>query len=134
MPLTIRTICQPRANSDTVALARGPLIYCVEDVDNPWVKDHFKSVHLDLKAVELTEESCDEKDSGYNYIALKASGGVLIGEIVEGILPGSEQIKYQALESVDEKTGRNELRFVPYYARANRGGRYHMRVGLKVKP
>jgi len=32
----------PFTNLDIVALARGPLVYCVEDVDNPWVKDHFK--------------------------------------------------------------------------------------------
>jgi DUF1680 family protein len=132
--LTVRKIFQPRANSDTVALARGPLIYCVEDVDNPWVKDHFKSVYLDLKSVKLSEESCDKNEVGENYVALKASGGISIGEIVEELLPGSEQTKFQSLESIDQKTGTNELRFVPYYARANRGGRGHMRVGLKVKP
>jgi hypothetical protein len=25
-----------------LTLARGPVIYCVEDVDNVWVQDHFK--------------------------------------------------------------------------------------------
>lgn len=25
-----------------LTLARGPVIYCVEDVDNAWVQDHFK--------------------------------------------------------------------------------------------
>lgn len=25
-----------------LTLARGPIIYCVEDSDNAWVKDHFK--------------------------------------------------------------------------------------------
>jgi hypothetical protein len=91
-------------------------------------------VYLELKSVELSEESCSEKEFGQNYIAVKASGGVLIGEIVDGTHPGSAQVRYQALKSVDEKTVPNELRFVPYYTRANRGGRGHMRVGLKVKP
>ena len=91
-------------------------------------------MYLDLGSVKLSEESCNEKVFGENYIALKASGGVSIGEIAEELMPGSEQVKYQALESVDEKTGTNELRFIPYYARANRGGRGHMRVGLKVMP
>lgn len=25
-----------------LTLARGPVIYCVEDFDNAWVQDHFK--------------------------------------------------------------------------------------------
>ena len=29
-------------NERTVSLARGPIVYCVEDVDNDWVQDHFK--------------------------------------------------------------------------------------------
>ncbi|EKG17518.1 Six-hairpin glycosidase-like protein [Macrophomina phaseolina MS6] len=38
-----RIICpHPYTNQDIIALARGPIIYCVEDVDNPWVDDHFK--------------------------------------------------------------------------------------------
>ena len=32
------------------AVARGPIVYCVEDVDNPWVDDHFK-VYLLLKSI-----------------------------------------------------------------------------------
>jgi hypothetical protein len=23
-------------------VTRGPIVYCVEDVDNPWANDHFK--------------------------------------------------------------------------------------------
>jgi hypothetical protein len=32
----------PLTNQRTVSLARGPVVYCVEDVDNDWVQDHFK--------------------------------------------------------------------------------------------
>lgn len=32
----------PHSNQDIVALARGPLVYCLEDIDNKWVQDHFK--------------------------------------------------------------------------------------------
>jgi uncharacterized protein len=32
----------PFCNQDTIALARGPIVYCLEDVDNDWVTDHFK--------------------------------------------------------------------------------------------
>lgn len=38
----------PHTNQNTVALARGPLVYCVEDVDNPWVSDHFKVTNFNL--------------------------------------------------------------------------------------
>lgn len=32
----------PLTNQRTLSLARGPIVYCVEDVDNSWVKDHFQ--------------------------------------------------------------------------------------------
>lgn len=32
----------PLTNEKTVSVARGPVVYCVEDVDNDWVQDHFK--------------------------------------------------------------------------------------------
>lgn len=42
-PMSVRYLVpHPYTNQNTVALARGPIVYCVEDVDNPWVKDHFK--------------------------------------------------------------------------------------------
>lgn len=43
IPLKPRVIRpHPYTNQDIVALARGPIVYCVEDVDNPWVEDHFR--------------------------------------------------------------------------------------------
>lgn len=44
IPLKPRWLTQhPNATSHgLVTLARGPVIYCVEDFDNPWVEDHFK--------------------------------------------------------------------------------------------
>ena len=32
----------PKASPRVVSVARGPIVYCAEDVDNPWVQDHFK--------------------------------------------------------------------------------------------
>ena len=29
-------------NQNTLTIARGPVVYCVEDVDNAWVEDHFE--------------------------------------------------------------------------------------------
>ncbi|PVH68235.1 glycoside hydrolase family 127 protein [Cadophora sp. DSE1049] len=58
----------PYTNQQVVALARGPIIYCLEDVDNPWEQNHFKDVcispagriveerreHIVMQQVELT--------------------------------------------------------------------------------
>jgi hypothetical protein len=44
MPLTPRWLMQGvnATPHGLLTLARGPVIYCVEDVDNVWVHDHFK--------------------------------------------------------------------------------------------
>jgi DUF1680 family protein len=43
IPLVPRIVTpHPFANQDVIALARGPIIYCLEDEDNEWVTDHFK--------------------------------------------------------------------------------------------
>ena len=33
---------RPSTEQRTITLARGPIIYCVEDYDNKWVNDHFR--------------------------------------------------------------------------------------------
>ena len=131
IPMNVRILSQPRASPGMIALARGPLVYCVEDIDNGWVKDHFKSVHLDTKSTSFSEERCDDTTLGEHYVAIKATGGIYEQCVVETTMPGAESVTFQPLEASDEKMGRNELRFVPYYLRANRGGRGQMRVGLK---
>jgi len=44
IPVRPRSITQSTnaTSHGLLTLARGPVIYCVEDFDNPWVKDHFK--------------------------------------------------------------------------------------------
>ncbi|KAM0341674.1 hypothetical protein ACHAPU_009920 [Fusarium lateritium] len=112
----------PYTNQRTLALARGPLVYCMEDADNTWEDNHFKDVGL--KAVTpVTEERKSVGDE--EYVALKTScwrrplmeaeGGAAPGFVVDGVM-----------EAGIEKEGV----FVPYYLRANRGGNGHMRVGL----
>lgn len=110
----------PYSGQRTLGLARGPIVYCVEDVDNAWEENHFKDVVLDEKA-PVVEMERDWK--GERYIALKIQGRkrVVVGdwEITGSIL--------LTTETVDKPV---ELVFVPYYLRANRGGKGHMRVGL----
>ncbi|KAK1042055.1 hypothetical protein LTR33_015600, partial [Friedmanniomyces endolithicus] len=64
----------PFVNTDTIAVARGPIIYCVEDFDNPWVDDHFKSLQLDPDAV-VTERAVKDPPTGEEYVALEVYRG-----------------------------------------------------------
>ncbi|KAF4995631.1 hypothetical protein FGRMN_5023 [Fusarium graminum] len=112
----------PYTNQRTLTLARGPLVYCMEDVDNSWEDNHFKDVGL--KAVTPVKE--EKKSVGEEeYVALKTScwrrslveaeGGAAPGFTVDGVMDAGTE---------------KEAVFVPYYLRANRGGNGHMRVGL----
>ncbi|KAI1118551.1 hypothetical protein F5Y14DRAFT_398847 [Nemania sp. NC0429] len=115
----------PYTNQRTLTLARGPLIYCVEDVDNPWEQEHFRNVGITYgTAVSEEEHVIDEM--GERYVGLRAVGWVRkMGQWTQGeqgLEPGSSV----AADLPEAK----ELLFIPYYLRANRGGRGHMRVGL----
>lgn len=125
----------PFTNQRIAVLARGPLIYCIEDVDHPWVTDHFKSLVLapgvtqenQLNSLYSEEEKAD-LPLGETYIGITLkNGGSLIPQ--ESLMPSLEATSLQTLvhdESVD-------LHFIPYFARANRGGAKHqMRVGIRT--
>jgi uncharacterized protein len=44
IPMKPRWVAPPiQTGQDIVALARGPVIYCVEDFDNDWAQEHFKA-------------------------------------------------------------------------------------------
>ena len=109
-----------------VAVARGPLVYCVEDVDNSWApSDHFKTVMLDTSA-PLEELRVDDLSNGEPSILIKAQNGARLFRINEDRCApdSSENVSISKPET---------LTFVPFYARANRGGRGQMRVGLYTK-
>lgn len=45
IPLNAQWVApHPSVEQNTITLTRGPVIYCVEDVDNEWEKDHFKVI------------------------------------------------------------------------------------------
>lgn len=115
----------PYTNQNTLALARGPIVYCVEDHDNPQESNHFRDVTMSADAL-VREEDADCK--GEKFIALRLSGDVhrwnAWNQGLGGSQPGTDYIQSGPGEHI-------ELVFVPYYLRANRGGRGQMRVGLK---
>jgi hypothetical protein len=128
-------------------------MYCVEDVDNPWVNDHFKvrlragcspdvckktdkfsqTTFVDPRAL-LQERVVEDEDlTGDSFVALDLHSGATT-------LAGSEDTSHSMGPGIDavalqEIIARSEpldvLRFVPYYFRANRKGKGHMRVGLR---
>lgn len=148
-------------NAGTLTLARGPIIYCVEDVDNPWVTDHFKSTQISADCLDkIVQRHVRDDATGDKYVALrvKNSASVLDTSKVKsrkGGLPFVEAtceshqtesttngVKGMANGHVNginghkHESGRGfrmleELNFVPFYFRANRGGRGHSRVGLR---
>ena len=120
----------PYTNQDTIALARGPIVYVVEDVDNPWVKDHFKSVQLD-PACAVQEETITDKTSGDTLVALTVARGASV--LNTGDIHACPDVEAGELKKIEQSvdTVIDELKFVPYYFRANRGGRGQARVGLR---
>lgn len=87
-----------------VAIARGPLVYCMEEIDNG--PDIFKSV-LPVSA-----------DLKYEYDASLLGG---IGTIsADGYFENSRNgALYSKTKSVDKKEAK--MKYIPYYAWANRG-------------
>ena len=108
------------------AVARGPLIYCAEDVDNTWaLSDHFKTVVLDT-SVSLEEELIDNLANGEPCIKIKAPNAAKVLRFEEH---GCNPNWIGSTSSLKSET----MTFVPFYARANRGGKGQMRVGLRTK-
>lgn len=107
-----------------MAVARGPIIYCVEDIDNKWEKNHFKDVTMSADAAVKEEQ---RECMGEKFIGLRSTGRTRRLDTWEnrqrGLEPGTS-------DKISTSGDVHELVFVPYYLRANRGGTGHMRVGL----
>jgi hypothetical protein len=86
-------------NQNPVTIARGLVVYCVEDADNSWVDDHFQVICIitpyPSKKFTITNNDLAER----------------LAKLQLHLQQGSKS--------------------VPYHFRANRGGRGHMRVGIK---
>jgi uncharacterized protein len=114
----------PYCNQDIVAVARGPIVYCVEDVDNPWASNHFKDVTIDI---DSTLQDVSQRGTEHDFIKISASGA---GRLIE---PSSwDLLSQKPRDGTARKPVQKDLNFVPYYARANRGGGGQMRVGLRI--
>ena len=93
-----------------VAVTRGPIVYCMEGVDNG---DKLRQIRID-KNVSFTEEMSGE--FGYDVVTLKADAKRIIPS-VSAPKPFGEL--YGEFSSFEEKE--ISLRLIPYYLWANRG-------------
>jgi uncharacterized protein len=118
-------------------LARGPLVYCLEDVDHPWVKDHFKSLVLAPGVTKAATDNLgdyvvegEKRDLplGETYVGITLRKGGLVMQ-QEKLQPSLESEGLTALVHGSEAV---DLHFVPYWSRANRGGKHQMRVGIRT--
>lgn len=112
-------------------MARGPIVYVVEDVDNAWVKDHFKSVQID-PACSIREKTVTDDTTGDTFVALTVTdGGASILKSAD--IHASPEVEAGDLHEIEKSIDSviDELHFVPYYFRANRGGKGQARVGLR---
>jgi len=107
-------------------VARGPLVYCVEDVDNPWEQDHFRTVLLNT-ATSLKDETREDifGDEVVTGVRAENAASFLLSIDYKPVTDGPQS--RQILENKHET-----LRFIPYYARANRKGKGMMKVGLRM--
>lgn len=116
----------PYTNQHTLTLARGPIIYCAEDTDNPWEMNHFKDIVI-KRGSPVSEEVRVAEQTGETYVALRTKCWRRdMGEWENTGTGDGCAREAGEVRLVDER----EIVLVPYYARANRGGRGHMRVGF----
>ena len=80
-------------------------------------------------SASISETTKTDDETGETYVMLTASGSFAFLDLSSGPKP------YPGLDCdpADAQTGQtvDQLHFVPYYYRANRKGRGHMRVGLR---
>jgi DUF1680 family protein len=114
LPMPVRCVeCHPYVaeNAGRVALMRGPLLYCVEQIDNPG---------LDLRDIVLPAETSFSVRSRPDLL-----GGVCVLETLAEIVPPDEgwgeRLYCRARTHTDEPQDTTvEVTATPYYAWANR--------------
>ncbi|KAI5462772.1 hypothetical protein BGZ63DRAFT_412542 [Mariannaea sp. PMI_226] len=101
-----------KTGKNEACIMRGPLVYCIEDVDNA----------IDVDNIALSAGSV--KDGS----PLK----ILTDEVIPVVAKGREFKNKNNAKLYDdqpwEQSEEKELVFIPYYARANRGGKGGMRI------
>ncbi len=116
MPVVVQS-CDPRVreNRGRVALTRGPIVYCLESVDNPQADVVNAMVTLDVAKAALPVEAVPRPDLLGGVVQLNFDGAWLDYSRTAG--PLYRPAKPGGLPAV----GSGRLHAIPYYAWANRG-------------
>jgi DUF1680 family protein len=119
----------PLSFTDTLTVQRGPIVYTAESVDNDKVEQaypHFAGVCLSETA-EFAESTLEIE--GIPVVMLKTTGEVYAKNQVKearSFRPISKNSPAVTWSKVDAG-----LVLVPWFARANRGGRGHVRTSFE---
>lgn len=117
----------PYTNQNIMFLARGPIVYCAEDAHNPWEINHFKDIVV-KQGEAVREESRIWEATGETYVVLHTT---CWRRTWNTNLVGADPTRNVGKVSLVEE---REITYVPYYIRANAGGKGHMRVGMIKGP
>jgi len=127
LPMPVRRLsCHPRVteNANHVALMRGPLVYCLEQVDHP---------RADIHDIALQDETTFRTDWAPDLL-----GGVvtLTAEAVTDPAGGAWHNRlYQSIQTIsgEQSQQSTQIRAIPYYAWANRDpGPMRVWIGRRV--
>lgn len=109
-----KVYAHPNTGKDEICIRRGPLVYCIEDVDNAGVDvDHMQLVDKPVR------DGTKATISGLEVMTVVAEGRQLSQEACGGLY-GNKPWAYE------KET--KEIAAIPYFLRANRGGNGGMRV------
>jgi len=111
-PHLVRANPLVREDAGRVAVERGPLVYCLEQPDQPGIHLFDASLLVDGGETFVAESHRDLLDG---VVTLRHKGAVVD-------TPLSEEPLYRAFRDTKERPGKTVvLTFIPYYAWANRG-------------
>lgn len=91
-----KAISQVKDNKNRIALTRGPLVYCAEEIDNNGIVQRFMIENEEIRNFSVST-------------------------VKEGKLTGIKQITVKGLELKNSKLKKSKIVFTPYYAWNNRG-------------
>ncbi|KEF55775.1 uncharacterized protein A1O9_08526 [Exophiala aquamarina CBS 119918] len=106
----------PKTNKDEVCIMRGPLVYCIEDVDNDVDVDNI--LLLDEPLSDIEPQQIAGVDS---VVQIRAVGKEIL----------DDKPSLYRFEPWKHSSEKKCLTYVPFFLRANRGGKGGMRVWSK---
>ena len=129
MDLPVRLLSShPSTGQDTLTVTRGPIVYVAEDTDN----DHIEATYPHFENLAITENATLETRGldirGHQLVGVTVTSGLhVLGEESNDLWRAvGDGTTARGWKPIDGK-----LEYVPWFARANRGGRGHVRVSLQ---